>query len=59
MARLSRKQLATKAGISHRRLEALEISVEGIRPETAQALAEALGCTVAEITAIEAAEVAS
>jgi DNA-binding XRE family transcriptional regulator len=49
---MSREQLAAEAGLSARTIYAIE--VEGVRPQraTRRVLAEALGCTRAEIEAI-------
>lgn len=49
---LSRAQLAEKTGVSRRRIEGLEVSNDGVRPETVQALAKALGKEIADISNI-------
>ena len=50
---LSRQQLADLSGVSARRIEQLEIGDDpGIRPETARALASALGCPVNDLVEV-------
>lgn len=56
-ARLSREGLAQKAGLSKHTIKKIENGWEGVRPETVHALADALGCTVQELSEVD--EVAS
>ena len=50
---LSRQQLADLSGVSRRRIEQIEAgSAVSIKPETARALASALGCPVQELVKV-------
>lgn len=51
---LSRQQLAQKAGVTRQRIDMLEAGHRpGIKPETARAIADALGCPVEDLVEVE------
>ena len=51
-ATLSRQDLGRLSGISSKRIEQIENGYSGVKPETARALAEALGCEPSELTEV-------